>query len=357
MGYEVDFIRVGEGNGDAICVRHGNDETGYWVTVVDGGHTSTSEKLISHIEEHYHGSGTEIAHVLLSHADDDHARGLIDLLKHFKVHNLWMNRPWHFANETLESFHQNYTLDGLIAYMREKHPYLVEMEEIASEKNIPIHDAFQGDIVGIFRILAPSRSRYISLIPDLEKTPQSYAEKRGIVKVIVDAVTTAVGGIAEKWGVETLSDDPPATSASNETSIVQLGTFPEGTVLLTGDVGPEGLREAADYAEIHGILHPPTLVQIPHHGSRRNVTPAVLDRWLGPRVASSEDKRGSAFCSVGSNKEDYPRKVVSNAFTRRGYPVTSTLKYLAIRHHRKMKDRDWPTAEILPFADEVEDYT
>jgi beta-lactamase superfamily II metal-dependent hydrolase len=356
MGYEVDFLCVGEGSGDAICIRYGDDHLGYRVTVVDGGHASTSEKLIAHIEQNYHGAGTKITHVVLSHADDDHARGLIDLLKHFKVYNLWMNRPWRFASETLPSFHQNYTLEGLIAYMREKHPYLVEMEEIAAEKGITIHDAFQGDVVGDFRILAPSRSRYISLIPDLEKTPQSYAEKKGILKVVMDAVSTAVGGVAEKWGIETLSNDPPATSASNETSIVQLGTFAEGTVLLTGDVGPEGLAEAADYAELIGQLKTPTLVQVPHHGSRRNVTPAVLDRWLGPR-SESGTKRGSAICSVGSNKEDYPRKVVSNAFLRRGHPISSTRTYSAIHHQRGMKDRGWQTVETLPFAEVVEDYS
>ncbi|ODM76727.1 hypothetical protein A6X20_29175 [Bradyrhizobium elkanii] len=324
--------------------------------VVDGGHTSTSEKIIGHIEKHYHGPGTIIGHVVLSHADDDHARGLIDVVNHFKVHNLWMNRPWLFASETLSSFHQNYTLDGLVDYMRKKHPYLVELEDIASDKGIAIHDAFQGSQVGNFLILAPSRSRYISLIPDLDKTPQSYAEKRGFIKAALDSITEAVGGVAEKWGIETLSNDPPATSASNETSIVQLGTFAEGTVLLTGDVGPEGLTEAADYAQAIGILKPPKLVQIPHHGSRRNVTPAVLDRWLGTRAATDE-RRGSAFCSVGSNAPDYPRKVVSNAFIRRGFKVLTTLKYAALHHQRGMADRGWITAEPVAFADIVEDYS
>lgn len=150
---------------------------------------------------------------------------------------------------------------------------------------------------------------------------------------------------------------PTATSASNETSVVQLGTFDQGTVLLTADVGPAGLNEAADYAATINALYPPTLVQVPHHGSRRNVTPSVLDRWLGPRIASGEARRGEAFCSVGSNKEGYPRAVVSNAFTRRGYPVHSTRTYSVLTHHRGMPDRGWVAAIPLPFADQVEDYS
>jgi hypothetical protein len=36
-----------------------------------------------------------------------------------------------------------------------------------------IHDVFQGAQIGKWRVLAPSRDRYIRLIPDLDKTPQS----------------------------------------------------------------------------------------------------------------------------------------------------------------------------------------
>jgi hypothetical protein len=31
-------------------------------------------------------------------------------------------------------------------------------------------------------------------------------------------------------------------------------------------------------------LKRPHMMQVPHHGSRRNVTPNILDRWLGGKV-------------------------------------------------------------------------
>ena len=55
---------------------------------------------------------------------------------------------------------------------------------------------------------------------------------------------------------------------------MQLGQVEGRTLLLTGDVGPVGLNEAADYAQALGLLAPPNFVQVPHHGSRKNVTPA-----------------------------------------------------------------------------------
>lgn len=54
MGYEIDFLAVGEKkSGDAICIRWGNlhgsrDEQK--VVVIDAGYASTGEQVIEHIE-------------------------------------------------------------------------------------------------------------------------------------------------------------------------------------------------------------------------------------------------------------------------------------------------------------------
>jgi hypothetical protein len=57
-----------------------------------------------------------------------------------------MNRPWLYAQEVIDKFHANYMVQGLTAKMRELHPYLVEMEQIAYQKKIPVRDAFQGTL-------------------------------------------------------------------------------------------------------------------------------------------------------------------------------------------------------------------
>ena len=158
--------------------------------------------------------------------------------------------------------------------------------------------------------------------------------------------------LLESWDIETLSDNPDPVTASNETSVVQLGEIGGSRLLFTADVGPEGLNEAADYAASIGKLKIPQLIQVPHHGSRRNVTPAVLDRWLGPKV----DKGvvcGSAICSVGDNKADFPRGQVSNAFLRRGYPVYVTRG--TSHMHMSGSTRGWADATPLPFEERVED--
>lgn len=325
MTYEVDFLPVGDSYGDAIVVRYGDEQSGYWLHVVDGGRTDTSQTIIDHVEKYY--PGYFINHMVLSHADNDHACGLIGVLQHFEVKNLWMNRPWLYANEVLQHFHGNFTLQGLIDAMKEMHPYLVELEQIAIDKGTQIHEVFQGTQIGRFTVLAPSKPRYIDLIPDFEKTPTSYKtedaapQQFGLLKSLMEA---AKKWLEEKWDIETLSDNPqPPTSASNESCVVQYGQLEEGKgVLLTADVGPVGLTEAADYAQALQ-LPMPKFVQMPHHGSRHNVTPAVLDRWLGQRKAEGSVV-GTSFCSIGANKPDYPRGQVKNAFIRRGFKVFAT---------------------------------
>src|SRR5262249_21383033 len=116
--------------------------------------------------------------------------------------------------------------------------------------------------------------------------------------------------------------------------------------------GPEGLNEAADYAQQIGKLKIPNMIQIPHHGSRRNVTPAVLDRWIGKKVGK-DLVCGSAVCSIGDGKTEYPRGQVNNAFLRRGYPVYVTRGNELMYYSGS--SRGWPSAKPLPFEAQVED--
>ena len=264
MHYEIDFLPVGNSNGDALVLRYG-EPTEFWVHVIDGGFTDTADTVIDHIRSHY-SANAFINHMVLSHADNDHACGLVGVLKTMEVRNLWMNRPWLDAAEIINNFHGNWTLAGLAKHIRDKHPYLAELEEIAAQRKIPINPVFQGAKIGpYFTVLAPSRDRYLRLLPDLDKTPQSYADKKGFFPSIFGEAKEALDRVREAWDVETLDNDPPATSASNETSVVQWGAIGEKRILLTADVGPEGLAEAYSYAVQTGLYQRPSFVQIPHH--------------------------------------------------------------------------------------------
>lgn len=158
----------------------------------------------------------------------------------------------------------------------------------------------------------------------------------------------------ETWDRETLEEDVES-SASNESSVVQLAQFEGKRILLTGDAGVIALGEAADYAESNGYNLPGiNILQVPHHGSRHNVSPSSLDRWLGPRLLKGETSDTFACASVGKESTTHPRKKVVNAFMRRGATIYST-KGATLWHNRGMPERSgWRAATALEFSEHVE---
>src|SRR5260370_37962737 len=98
MGYEIDFLPVGDGSksGDAIALRYGNLHSGdpnqQMVIVIDGGYTDDGEALVDLIKTHY---GTDYVDVVVStHPDQDHGTGLEVVLEQLRVGQLWMHQPW-----------------------------------------------------------------------------------------------------------------------------------------------------------------------------------------------------------------------------------------------------------------------
>jgi beta-lactamase superfamily II metal-dependent hydrolase len=348
MPYEIDFLPVGDSNGDAICMRYGSTKTGFTIHVVDGGYSDTGTDIVKHINDYY-GNPTVIHHVVLSHADRDHAAGLKTVIESFEIGVLWMNRPWMYCSEILDSFEADWTPERLQTRIRNKYPALAELEDLANARGIPIMEVFAGAKIGGFHVLAPTRERYLEIIPELDKTPvASEGMQKSLGEILAEAMKRAVRWV-ESWFDEKLDPNPPAVTPSNESSVVQIGVFDDRRVLLTADAGPIALAEAAQTAYYMDLLKPLWLFQIPHHGSRRNLTPSILDTWLGSPV-NEGNVRGYAICSIGRNKTDYPRKRVSNACLRRGFNVCTTRKGIVSDTYRMHVSRNWPAAAVEPFA-------
>ncbi|MYB77452.1 MAG: MBL fold metallo-hydrolase, partial [Chloroflexi bacterium] len=312
--FEIDFIEVGNSaSGDAISLRYQDDDGTEWIHVVDGGYSDDGDKLTKNIKANYDDPGF-IDHVVLTHPDGDHASGLKKVLDEFDVGALWMNRPWQHVDELLPLFDYEYTRNELIQRLRRDFPYTADLEKIAIEKGIGIHDAFQGSQIGEFTVLAPSKRRYIDLIVDSEKTPEP-ERSSAIEGNIFERAIRAVRNMVVEWGEENLKGDTEGTSAENETSIVQFSELCGKKILLTGDVGVDGLEEAYQYAISMGVNLPGIdRFDVPHHGSRRNVSPEILDKWLGPKLNSKpENGNFTAIISANRNDKSHPRKAVVRA--------------------------------------------
>ena len=160
----------------------------------------------------------------------------------------------------------------------------------------------------------------------------------------------------ESWSQERLKDGG-LTSASNETSVVMYTDCGDNRrILLTGDAGVNALRWAGDYAKsINYPLQQFSFVQIPHHGSRRNVGPTVLNYLLGP-IQPEGTVKFEAFVSAPKEDDMHPRRIVLNAFMRRGGQVIATQGDHKIYYGGFPRRDEYSDATPLSFATSVEEY-
>ena len=369
MNCEIEFMPVGTGSkpGDAIIVRYGAPDA-YELMIVDGGTQESGEALVQHVRSYY-GQHATINHVVLTHADGDHASGLRDVLQELQVRNLWINPPWSFAGDALPFFKdKTLTEHDLSVLLHGEYDIVAEIFDLAKARNINMRYALQGAQIGPFHVMSPSRFQYACLLAQFDRTPdpdQAALERIGMWiekaslfdKLFGEALAKVQGWTKETWSIERLQDGGK-TSASNESSVVLYGNFESGQrVLLTGDAGGRALTWTADYADSFGWpLRQFTFVQVPHHGSRRNVGPAILNRLIGT-PAPEGTERFTAFISAPKDDSTHPRQIVVNAFRRRGAKVAST-KGIRIVHYGGFPAREgYVDLEYLPFSLDVEEYS
>lgn len=356
-GYEIDFIPVGEEkkNGDAIAMRiteNGKTE----IYVIDGGTKASGEALVQHVR-HYYGTN-RVDYLISTHPDMDHISGLKVVLEALEVGELWMHKPWEHAPRIIKDILDGRVTERSLGERIKKSVRLaVEVAKLATEKRIKIREPFQGAEIGsYFYVLSPSKEWYIELLKNFDKMPPSKATSVLENQTYSSSTDTAY----EDWNTETLKEDGE-TSARNESSAVLLGILPDDCgvlnygVLFTGDAGRQALTKAYEYALSLGCnLRWCQFVQMPHHGSRRNVSPDLLNKLLGSILDEGSSRGKISFVNTSEGAPDHPKKSVVNAFIRRGVEIITT-KGDIICHRSGYPPRiGWGSASPLSFSRKVE---
>lgn len=353
---EIDFLGVETAkSGDAITIRYRvNDRVG--IHVVDGGFIDTGDQIIEHVRKYY-GGASYIDNVVLTHSDQDHANGLRVVLETFDVGALWMHRPWSHAAELLQRFPTYNSAASLEAALKSAYASVAALEDIALDRGIPIFEPFQGEIIGPFVVLAPTRARYLDLVASSDKTPTSTAKAFSPTSfpLLRKVLAEVREYIASAWGIEIFPSD--GTSAENEMSVVQFSNIRGAKILLTGDAGRDALNEAADFAPAAGLVLPGVqLFQVPHHGGRHNVDTAILDRLLGQRRRLNEANEATIFqavCSSAKADEHHPRKSVIRAMLHRGAHFAMT-EGQTVCWNRGIPRDNWTSLPQTPYPNEQE---
>jgi beta-lactamase superfamily II metal-dependent hydrolase len=362
MPLEIEFLPVGTGasSGDAILARY--SEGNRWrVMVVDGGYEETGRSVCEHVRQYY---GTELIDYLIStHPDNDHISGLRIVLEQMRVGELWTHVPFLHAETILPLFaSRRWTTEGLQRELRQAYPSVSELVRLAQAQGTAIKLPFQGEHVGAFRVLSPSIEMYNGLLPQVRDTPQPDQALlsslghwlQGIGRRIAKQIRLV---ISEDWYSETLREGG-MTSAENESSVVLYADLGSGGILLTSDVGLRGLDAAVRYAASTGISMRDHLwlFQVPHHGSRNNISPSALNLIIGSTLAPGNSRRTHCAISAGREDETHPRQVVLNGLIRRGLKPIIT-RGATKRFQDGMPQRqDWVAAVPASFSNVVEAY-
>jgi beta-lactamase superfamily II metal-dependent hydrolase len=361
MGFEIDFLPVGgeSQSGDAILLRFGNllgSRAEQTIVLIDGGFRDTADDIIQHLREHFGGTNA-IDLVVSTHPDCDHINGLHELVDRaaagqLVIQELWMHRPSRFR-QTIEGALRKAEGTGYTEAVRATLDSAVELEKAAAAARIPIRDPFVGvsHSSGKLHVVGPTEEFYCWLFAEEARSGASESRLMKWLRAGRDFVSS----VAEGWDIETLRDDG-VTSPINNSSVVLLFEWEEKLYLFTADVGIKALEQVADRLERAGY-HPDRLrfIQVPHHGSRRNVGPTVLDRLLGPRRTSDTVARTAFVSAAKKGEPKHPAKKVANAFRRRGTAVHATQGSAKCHRHDAPARAGYGPSQELPFYWTVED--
>jgi beta-lactamase superfamily II metal-dependent hydrolase len=362
MGYEIDFLPVGQesSGGDAIALRYGNlygtrDEQ--TVIVIDGGYAEDGEALVGHINKHYGTNRVDI--VVSTHPDQDHISGLKVVLEKMVVGQLWMHQPWLHSPTVADIKASAFNTVKITNKLQAALKGADELASVAVQYGVPIIEPFAEwkTADGVFRILGPSPIYYEELLGEMIEASQRKVQATNLLAELFKAqgVSNATKLVAETLYEETLLDAGETTPRNNSSAVCLL-TVDERQNLFTGDAGIPALEKVVDVLENEGYT-PGQLrfIQVPHHGSKRNVGPSVLDRLLGPK--GQAERSLTAFVSVPRKNPEgkHPAKKVLNAFHRRGYNVHETKGSKKWYYHLAPDRSEYSPSTPASFHDLVED--
>lgn len=371
MGFEIDYLPVGQKaddkSGDAIAMRFWDTSPDQSVVLTfDGGTRESGAALVEHIKRHYRR--TSVDYAILTHPDSDHASGIRDILEQLKVGALISFVPWEHANEILpivQAADSRVSASSIEKRLKDALPATVEAVEIARKNGVSIVEPFAhnapyklSETSQIF-LLGPSRDKYLrTWLPNYDCFPAQPARQAGLLKGLVKIAERAMKWVAETWDKELLTDpgDDETTSENNSSAVVAIK---QGTnrFLFCGDAGVEALVDALTLGKTLGLpVDGFGFFHVPHHGSRHNLGPSLLNCMFGqPKAQACEPGGVTAFVSATKDDPKHPSRRLTNALNRRSVKSIATAGTSKCHFSSDAPDRGWAKADPVPFYSTVED--
>lgn len=304
-GFEIDMLSLG--NADSILVTSWRPWEPPVRVLVDGGNAESARQVLAFLQRR---GVAFVDHLVCSHLHDDHAAGLVTIASQpwLTIGTAWIHQPRaHIELARLAAVRSRATVSRVAADINRGLETVDRIIGVLNVRGVPVFEPFAGQAIGPLFVVGPTVDYY-----------------RGLLREFTDIDARAVLGarlnddgmslLAEllRAGASTSLDDCPETSPENNSSVILYGALAGQRFLLTADAGTDALSRVVCAYEF-GPFFNLDWMQLPHHGSRRNMNSFLVDQFCPRIVYVSAD---------GTMK--HPRRAVVNAFKVKGTQVFST---------------------------------
>jgi hypothetical protein len=269
------------GVGDALVLDYGTENDLHRV-VIDGGVGPTAQPLADFL-----GPTPQLEMMMISHIDNDHIAGLLKMLEtgltQATIGDFWFNGFRHLPESGLEPMGPvegerltTFIVDHQIPW--NANPAFSGGAVTRGADNEPLVATLPGGLA--CRVLSPGRQQLSKLRPKWLPVVQE-ADLDPAVPVAEEVLRPP--GRLERMGAPDLPQlaaerTPEDNKEANGSSIAILAAWAGRTALLTGDAHSDVLLETLDrWLGPDGTLEV-DLFKLPHHGSKANVTDALMKR-------------------------------------------------------------------------------
>jgi beta-lactamase superfamily II metal-dependent hydrolase len=309
----VEMINVGKG--DAILVELRDNQDQGITLIVDGGCAEQAQNVIGFLQS-FHSRNRKV--VISTHPDNDHIGGLEDIIRAVAVSDLILNDPRDYDPQ---STIQSRMRTELNTEQRDRLSSAFERIDAVRQAAAAWNAQHHGLFASANSILTWGPWNVYVVGPTTTHFNEIWYTQGRLADLYTSDDENALDNLVRTG--KSIIDDGVDTSGLNNQSVMLLIEGPEQKILLTGDAGMRSIREASAIRNIQSL----TLLDVPHHGSRRNVDSAIIEH-LKPAVAF--------ISSPGNDK--HPRRAVIRKLQKTGTRVFSTCKTgtTSMYHHQNI---------------------
>lgn len=295
--------------GDCIWIEYGDRDDPRRV-LIDGGTAKSSDALISRLER-LPKDKRDFELLVISHVDDDHIAGVLEFFRTeglgVRIREVWFNAYRHLLPEEQFGPPQGEALSAYIegAALGWNTKFDGKAVVVPDEGPLQIKKLRGGlELV----VLGPTRQKLAALQPVWEQACVDAG-------IIAGQATPEQPEGVEAFGVPDVPDVEALAgkkfiedeSASNGSSIVLLVRYDRARVLLSGDAHPSVIEAGLSRLSSDKGRIKLDAFQIPHHGSRHNLSSSLIERL---------DCRRFLFSSDGSYHHHPSAEAVARVLTR-----------------------------------------